>query len=319
MRSVAGVVAAIVLTVATDARTQTPPATAPAPVTEAAPSTAPRDAEPDTRGAPPATEASSLPQPGTYAASPYPPGPYYPPPGPYPAPYAAPYAPPPAATGDRASAEGYGAEPQRKKGAYLHDGFYLRLGIGGGLLQTDSTFEGTLGNMPAGEAIGEISYSGAGIALDLAIGGTPVPGFVIAYAFAGQLVHEPTVSISDTPSGDREEPATDSLGVVVQGIAVDVFPDPEKNFEVGGLFGLAFIGTGPEDNRSTGWGGAIWGGYGFWANETVVVSGLLRLAYASTTSENRSVVSNTTSTTTSVIDRSDSTFTVSLIAAMLLH
>jgi hypothetical protein len=194
------------------------------------------------------------------------------------------------------------------------------VGIGGGLLQTSSAFEGNVGALPASEAIGTITYSGAAIALDLVIGGALVPGFVLAYGYAGQIVGEPNVSVEDSAGGDYEQSVTESLGLSIHGLAVDIFPNPTQNLELGGLFGLASVGTGPQDTSSLGWGAALWGGYGLWANRNISMGALLRLSYARTTGDDYvPVTTSVPNARASNIDRSDETLTIALLGEFLLN
>jgi hypothetical protein len=279
-----------------------PPSSGPAP-----PASAPPNSAPAPTGAPPVPPPAApgaVPAPGAAPAPPY----YWPPPpGWGPAPPG--YAPPPY---DRSQA-------QRKvpdRTAHLHDGFFLRLGIGAGLLQTSSSFEGTIGSRPADEALGEFTYSGTGIALDFVIGGTPFAGFVMGYGFAGQVIPEPTVKMENTPSGDQEKSAS-SLGAAIHGLAIDVFPNPHGNLELGGLLGFAQVGTGAEGEESSGFGAALWGGYGLWANDQTSLAALLRFGFTHTTNQTESVIISPTGTST--IDRADSTLTGGIIAAMVVH
>jgi hypothetical protein len=193
------------------------------------------------------------------------------------------------------------------------------MGVGAGLLQTASSFEGNVGSMSAGDAIGEFTYSGGGLALDLVIGGSPSPGFVVAYGFAGQIAHEPNVAMEGSLGGDAEKTSSKSLGLAVHGIALDVFPDPKGGLELGGLLGVANVGTGPEDTSSFGWAAALWGGYGFWVQEQISLVALLRLAYARTSDDSYVPVASGSPTGGTTIDRLDETLTASLVAAFLLH
>jgi hypothetical protein len=50
-----------------------------------------------------------------------------------------------------------------------------------------------VGALPADEAIGELTYSGYGLAVDGAIGGSPARGVAVGYGFAWQIADDPTL------------------------------------------------------------------------------------------------------------------------------
>ena len=140
-------------------------------------------------------------------------------------------------------------------------------------------------------------------------------GSRFGYGFAWQIADDPTLTIENTPSSDGETERTDPLGATIHGVLVDVFPNPEGNLELGGLIGLATVGTGDRDNPSQGVAAAVWGGYGVWAGSQLSLVALLRLSLARTTSE----YTNTPTQfgpvpqgggSTTQIDRADTTFTV---------
>ena len=205
----------------------------------------------------------------------------------------------------------------------MHDGFYFRLGLGLGWLSTASSFEGTVGSLPADRAIGELTYRGYGLAVDGAIGGSPTRGLAIGYGFAWQIADDPTLSVENTPYSDSETERTDPLGATIHGLMVDVFPNPEGNLELGGLIGLANVGTGQEGNESHGVAAAIWGGYGVWAGNQFSLIALLRLSLARTTSEYSGSTtlfgSQGTSSQLTQLDRTDTTFTVGVLTGFLVH
>lgn len=268
---------------------------------------APPGAQPAPYGSPPRGA-----QPPPYGA---------PPPGSQPAPYPSPpqYGwPPPqgwAPTGPASNAPNVDrAERERraKLSEHNHDGFYLRLGIGYGYLNTSSSFSGDINGQPARDLIGDFTYSGSGPALDFAIGGTPARGLVIGYAYAGQIVLAPRVTI-ETPYGEQTKEPKNNLASATHGLLVDVFPNPRGNLELGGLVGFAVVSTGQEGNSSLGMAGAIWGGYGVWASDQMSLVGLLRLGYSYTESDTTSVTGG------SPIARGDSTLTLSVLGAMLWH
>jgi hypothetical protein len=199
----------------------------------------------------------------------------------------------------------------------VHDGFYFRAALGVGLLRTASSFEGTVGSLPAERAIGDLTYSGNGLAVDGAIGASPVPGFVIGYGFAWQIADDANLTVENSLGGDGETERTDPLGATIHGILIDVFPNPRKNLELGGLIGVATVGTGNDGSPSQGFAAAVWGGYGLWAANELSLIALLRLSFARTTSDyDRTALLNTS---LSNVERVDTTFTVGVLTGLLVH
>jgi hypothetical protein len=175
--------------------------------------------------------------------------------------------------------------------------------------------------MPADRAIGDLSYSGHGLAVDGAIGGSPMQGLAIGYGFAWQIADDPTLTVEGTPSADGETERTEPLGTTIHGLFVDVFPDPRGNLEIGGLIGLGTVGTGDQASPSQGVAAAVWGGYGLWAGDELSLVALLRLSFAQTTSDyNRTQFGGPSgSSTMTEIERSDVTLTAGVVTGLLVH
>jgi hypothetical protein len=109
------------------------------------------------------------------------------------------------------------------RGAYVHDGFYLRFGLGAGYM-------GLWGESPPGSP----SLGGTGGSLTLALGGTLGRGVVL-----GGIVH--LTLGPGTVYG--------SLGELA--FLVDWYPDPQKGWHIGGTIGLGLVGvTGPNESFS---------------------------------------------------------------------
>lgn len=239
-------------------------AQAPAPpAAPAAPTAAPAPA-----GAPPAAPPSEAP-PG---AVPVQPGP---PPSAPPASGSAPYyeqsAPP--QNPPRIYVEQPPPAPLEPRTRHYHDGFYLRLSTGLGIEGVSSS---------AGDS--KASTSGAGFALDLLVGGTPVPGLVIGGGLLGQSAVSPSQSNDQGPplAGINDHPGG-GVGLVLLGPFIDVFPNPSDGFHLGALLGGAAIGLkGSDDKLSTGGGLSAWVGYGWWAASDWSLGGLMRLSAAGT-------------------------------------
>lgn len=148
----------------------------------------------------------------------------------------------------------------------LHDGFYLRMalgiGLGGALVSSDS------------RAIGDYSFAGGGGALDLLIGGTPLPGLALGGALSvfGIDNDRRKVDAREIP-GD----VTGSMGML--GVFADAFPAQEGGFHFGGALGLASATSEIKDGRKFQGGGLgieAWGGYDFWVSEQWSLGGMAR-------------------------------------------
>jgi hypothetical protein len=255
------------------------------------------------QGAPPAGEPAPPPPPGAPAPPPAaqppppqpPPPPAAPPPAP-PPPGAQPQQPPPGYTGYQQPYApypppgGYGppppppAPPPEPPGAYLHDGFYVRMSIGFSYLSADVD-----GDDPIP---GDYTLRGAGLALDLMIGGTPTPGLAIGGAILTSSAAEPTVE-----QGDNSRDLGSGNGALLGMLAIfaDGFIDPEGGFHVGGAIGLASLNVDEEgdDDPVTpeltdqfgGVGLSAWAGYGGWVGKQWQLGGMLRLMAASAENE----------------------------------
>jgi hypothetical protein len=141
-----------------------------------------------------------------------------------------------------------------------HDGFYLRLGLGGGSLKTSGSFSPDIG-------ISDFSLKGGGVMFDLSIGGTVGSGFVIAGDYVFLQASKPTVSA--TISGQSlSATATNDANVGVIGPMVEWFPDPRGGFSFGGSVGVAALTVSDPQGNTTagerGFGGSLRIGYDFW-------------------------------------------------------
>jgi hypothetical protein len=139
----------------------------------------------------------------------------------------------------------------------FHDRFYLRLSLGGGTMGTNADFQPNNGV--------DFETQGGSVALDLAIGGTPAPGFVIGGDFAFQEAFRPHFTVNFR---EGESNANTVFGLL--GFFLDWFPDPRGGFHVGGTFGYADLSVAGEndvivnDVRERGVGGAVRVGYDLW-------------------------------------------------------
>jgi hypothetical protein len=147
------------------------------------------------------------------------------------------------------------------------------MSIGAGYLSADRQYDTS--------AIGDSTLSGAGLALDLLIGGSPSAGFAVG---GGILLNGSSHPDNETAAGtfDTEHETAAS----VFGVFVDGFPDPEGGLHIGGMLGLAGYNI-TDDNEAFeeetgGFGAAAWVGYGGWVGGDWTLGGMLRLTAAGT-------------------------------------
>jgi len=161
---------------------------------------------------------------------------------------------------------------------HRHDGFYLRLGLGGGLSLVH------LANRTTDES--DQSWGG-GFGWDFAIGGSPSPGFVFGGAYLGSVFFMKRAIAEQGPGSQSS-----SVGVGLMGPMCEIFPDPEGGLSVGGAAGLGF-GTVVPPNHQTGelgagLGLAAWVGHGAWVSDEWSLGGRLVLGASSLDAKVRS-------------------------------
>ncbi|MFO0569911.1 MAG: hypothetical protein U0263_29965 [Polyangiaceae bacterium] len=220
--------------------------------------------------APPAPGPPPAPAPGP---PPPPPGPY-PPPGVYVAPYPTTEPPPPLPPPSFV-----------QPGIHEHDGFYLRMGLGVAGMTTKTT--GTLGQTETG---GDLS--GGGGAIELLLGGTPAPGFVLGGGLVGLTFPSPTYEAG----GSRNQLDGAELGVSLLAGFGQLYFDPK-----GGGYVQALVGAAQETYRYdeagdtkeaelSGWGFGVGGGWDFWVGEQWSLGPELRFVYAAGRGEDQGQV-----------------------------
>jgi hypothetical protein len=117
--------------------------------------------------------------------------------------------------------------PPVQRGAYVHDGLFLRLSVGPGVFHTST-----------GVAPDNRSYDGGVVTLDAAIGGAAARGWIIGGAY--QMSRVFSLSVTDDVV-DGDEPDASRLDFTVHSLSVfvDFYPDP-----MDGLHFLAALGEG---------------------------------------------------------------------------
>jgi len=183
-----------------------------------------------------------------------------------------PSAEPPATTGTM-SVETPPPPPVRGRTYHMHDGFYLRMNLGGGYIGSSIGQSGSP----------DITLSGGGGAFDLMIGGTLGRGVVIGGALLGNTAPNPSYEVD----GKQQDVAA-QVSFLTLGPFIDGFPDPKGGFHVGGMFGAAGLSledtVGGSSSTTTfgGYGAGVWVGYAAWIAPEWSMGGMLRLTGART-------------------------------------
>jgi hypothetical protein len=151
--------------------------------------------------------------------------------------------------------------PPPPRTRHYHEGFYLRMTLGAGYLWARSSVDSSAGNVDA-------NIRGAGMMFDLGIGGSPQPGLVVGGNLMVQESFDPRVRVRPPDGFPAEEFARDGgLGFVMLGPMIDVFPDPDGGFHVGGTLGAAVLDLDAENaSAAGGLGMGAWAGYTFWVS-----------------------------------------------------
>lgn len=159
------------------------------------------------------------------------------------------------------------APPRRSPGARRHDGFYLRLSLGGGTLGARGERYDQYG------VRSDYDFRGNMLSGDVMVGGTPAAGLVLGGAYLGDYA---------ATQRDREQSADGDAGMsfAIVGPFIDFFPDPTSGFHVGGMLGPAATFTHDdryeERSAAVGFGGSVWVGYDFWISDNWSMGGMLR-------------------------------------------
>ena len=173
-----------------------------------------------------------------------------------------PAAPDPAATSSKASSGGI----------HTHDGLYLRAALGASFTASGSA------TLPGSSQ--DISISGSGVGLELAVGETWQHGIVLGGGIYGQSVGSPSYSMSGVSTTGGKLSAT---GI---GPFVDWYPDPAGGLHAEAALGLAVISASKgdqfpvKDNNGNGFSLLAGVGYEWWFGEQVSLGVLARLQYA---------------------------------------
>jgi len=151
------------------------------------------------------------------------------------------------------------------------------MSIGGGGLVAEREYDAS--------SLGKSTLRGGGGAIDLLIGGTPTPGFVIGGGFLLNGAQDPS---NETAAGDFDTDAQTST--LILGPFIDGFPDPEGGLHIGGMLGLAGYAVDSDDDalkdeETNGFGGALWIGLGGWVGTAWALDGMLSFTGVATRGE----------------------------------
>lgn len=193
-----------------------------------------------------------------------------------------------------------------RAGYHVHDGFYLRMaaGLGGGhgKISTDRN------------SVPNFGVGGAGLALNLWIGGTPWRGVALGGMLSLQGMHDGNTVVEGQKTGLGSQGQ-----LILLAPFIDVFPDPLRGLHVGGALGLAGFGTKADshaledadpsvkDYNGGGLGASAWIGYMGFVGPEWSLGGMLQLTAFATEKKDADV------------DRKASGYALSLQFSALFH
>jgi hypothetical protein len=162
-----------------------------------------------------------------------------------------------------------------------HDGFYLRLGLGAGLVRSEIDFDtGTISE--------EVRAGGGGVALEIALGGTVAPGLVIGggiYSVSVARINWRSPAVRERSDDGGDEIDGGEGGLSVLGVMIDYYPNPRGGFHVQGALGIGALAfqndedsNFPGEDWEGGGGGLMLGaGYEFWVSDQWSLGGIARV------------------------------------------
>jgi len=146
---------------------------------------------------------------------------------------------------------------------YRHDGFYLRLSLGGG-------YERSRWSHPTE---GHETFETGSVGFDVLLGGAPVPGLVLGGMLSSEVA--PSVTVKRAFGGASDLIYTSTL----IGAFIDGFPDPERGFHLGAGAGFqlsSFDDDGGQVQSAAGGGAVALIGYDAFVSRKWSLGGLLR-------------------------------------------
>ncbi len=179
----------------------------------------------------------------------------------------------------------------RHYGRHKHDGWYLRLAGGIGLLRDAGEAENLRFEREGVEPLElyDETASGTAALTELAVGYALTTGFVLALAVNTASAPSPSAPNPGVGTGDNDFRLTH---LTVAGPMVDVYPVPTLGLHLQGLVGVGIGVVGetllvPErpklrSHTATGWGFGLGIGYEWWIADDWGLGLLARVNYAST-------------------------------------
>jgi hypothetical protein len=120
-------------------------------------------------------------------------------------------------------------------GYHTHDGFYLRLAVGGGYAHASASYQNQ-----------DVVYSGGAFALDMAFGGSVTPNLIIYGAIVGYGIPNPTLK-SNGANIDMSGITFNAIGV---GPGVTYYIMPENMYASGSLL-LHFLSLSAQHSNQS--------------------------------------------------------------------
>lgn len=184
-------------------------------------------------------------------------------------------------------AEEYEEKPAKKprKGKKLHDGFYLRMGVGVGILLGSAKASDPPSEEATGPVYDEVDSVGVAIPLELAVGGTPAPGFAIG--FGSYPVHVPAASYSAGRGDYAVEERAGYGAMTMYGPFFDYYIDPKRGLHIELAPSVVTFLSGksgviaPESQLGMGWGVLAGVGMESWISDQWGIGVLGRVQYVS--------------------------------------
>ncbi len=162
----------------------------------------------------------------------------------------------------RSAGERQREEDERARTVHRHDGFYLRLGLSIGSVSTTVEDDNGL----------DFDLNGGGTFLDLGIGGTIAPGFVLAFGLAG-------VTARNVDSSNNAIDV-DQMAISMGGLLLDWFPWDDGGFHVCGIVGFGSGRVeGLDDDLDAGLGLVGGVGYDMWVSDQWSVGASGKILY----------------------------------------
>jgi hypothetical protein len=163
-------------------------------------------------------------------------------------------------------------EARRTSGKRFHDGFYFRMGLGAGY----TVFKVT----PVEETDSTGGGAGMTVPVELAIGGSPTPGFVLG--FGSYAVNMPGVTYTGGRGDFVVEEEGDYGSIAMLGPFADIYPAPRSGFHLQFAPCFTVVSPGGSDTlvsdslSGIGFGAMVGLGYEGWVSDQWGLGILLR-------------------------------------------